>query len=331
MNASQKAANRWMSVLCYLGLSPILPPVWRGVLADSLHLQGRRAAALWGLHLAWWMLFLLLWVGLALLVNAYYPELIWAGEWLGLWIPYHPLVLLSVAGILLWFVGLGSVLIQLPRKIVLLDRLAAIPWVVKTGFYWNGLVLALLLTFAGLSLHAHTLVAQPQRPAKVYMLYHNTPFVPSWVLELGFYRTALASRQKWGSNAVAVLPISKSTLTEALQHGEVIWFSLHGYSLDRMGDFALCESIDSPCKPIGPTEVSRIGIGENLRLVYLGWCFGMQKIEQWKAIFAPAETAKSYPNISLYPEHLYWIWWAFPEKIESMEGCERKISRAAPR
>jgi hypothetical protein len=72
-------------------------------------------------------------------------------------------------------------------------------------------------------------------------------------------------------------------------------------------------------------EISKIGIGKDLKYVYLAQCQGGRKHKQWEDVFNPAQVIKSYYSFSLFSSHIEWLWFRIPKLLASEELSNKFI------
>ncbi|MBI4731833.1 MAG: hypothetical protein HY781_06860 [Chloroflexi bacterium] len=186
-------------------------------------------------------------------------------------------------------------------------------------FIWGFISQVLLAAIVGITLRANYL-ARPhlEKPSSVYMLYENvlilgdrTYSVPEWVFNLGFYPIAEVSAARWGDDSIAVEPLSRDSLTRALQNGRLVFIASHGSYLG--GAISL-----SPNEVLYPVDVFLMGgTGSNLQLVYIAGCNAGNLADEWQLFLAPAQVIV-FDRLSAIEEHIYWLWFRGPKVVSSL-------------
>jgi hypothetical protein len=216
-------------------------------------------------------------------------------------------------GITLWLIYLIGIIFQRPISIPLITKIARHKSALRLSYLIN-LVFVIFLCFIVFSLICSNKMARdPQKPAKVYMLYDDMGFVPNWVFPLGFYQIQRAAAEKWGDGHVSIEPITNASIKEAIQHATMIFLSVHGNWSEGefAGMFHFANQARDKLYGYGPDQIKEIGIGKNLKFVYLAQCNGGVLHKEWAQAFSPAKI-KSFDRTSLYPEHIYWLWFKLP-------------------
>ena len=220
-------------------------------------------------------------------------------------------------GISIW---LCHVFASLIGKEIKLKPLAAFEkkGILYIAYFSQIFSLVLILIVMSISIHSYRLSLKVAKPARVYMLYDDMGFVPKWIFTLGFYRVQLAAQKRWGAGCVAIEPITHGRLKEALDNASLLFISVHGewsYG-EYAGQFHFFDEKREKMYLYGPDQIKRLGVGKNMRFVYLAHCHGGLLAEEWADAFHPAEI-KSFDHISTYPEHIYWLWIVLPEVTKS--------------
>src|SRR5262249_46393877 len=157
------------------------------------------------------------------------------------------------------------------------------------------------------------------RPAPVYMLYDTGGYpVPRCVFALGFYRIALAARERWGPDSVVVDVLTEKTLHQAMRHGRFVFLATHGARGDVTTELVLVQPVKgrsggslrstartSADEPFRVENARRIEVGGDLQFVYVSGCHGGDKEVLWRAALTPAEV-RTFARISDSGEHVLW-------------------------
>ena len=305
----------FISFLFYLGFAPFFSYMLSKKHNNNpeLSIQFRRAMALNFLNFICFVIFIIFWVVLSLLAENYRPDLIGKFFFFYNFLPNWFVVLCYLLLIMLWITCIILIFSKIQFKIPILQDIETNPTFVKFGFVWNIITISVICIVVYAANDSIKIVKTPNRPARVYMLYDDMGFVPRWVLTLGFYRIAKVVNSKFEKNSVAVLPISKVSLDEALKNGEFVFISVH--VAQEYGNFGFFNEDRTKKYVYGPQEITKIGIGSNLKYVYLAQCFGGRKKEQWEGVFNPAQVIKTFYSISLFPPHIEWLWFKIPKLL----------------
>jgi len=195
------------------------------------------------------------------------------------------------------------------RDLPILSRMARTRRLAPVARLFGAVFLLTVVGFAGTAWHATTIVGRDPSSARVAFLYDDCGWVPRFVFDLGFYRVSLAVAQTWGSDSVAVSPLTTQNLNLSLQYGEVVVVASHGdngaiWLSEREGWLA--------------PECVQPGIaGPRLRFVYLAGCkCGLRK-NAWQYALYPAQV-RTYLRNSVVLEHIYWLWSAAPRLIRGL-------------
>lgn len=65
---------------------------------------------------------------------------------------------------------------------------------------------------------------------------------------------------------------------------------------------------------MGPDQIKKIGISDSLEFVYLVHCYGGLLNTEWSKVFYSVKI-KTSDKTSLYPIHIYWLWFKLPKII----------------
>jgi hypothetical protein len=172
-------------------------------------------------------------------------------------------------------------------------------------------ILAIVLPFRmGSTTRLHT------GPSAAYLLYPDETFypipytdfgkftVPRWVFSLGFYPISEVATAQWGPDSVAVKPLTRANLNEALQYGRLVVVASHGTP-------AGIPLSHYPEEYFAPEDVVPGGVSSNLELVYLAGCNIGARGNAWEQALSPARVI-TFNRISWESEHVFWLWFVGP-------------------
>jgi tetratricopeptide (TPR) repeat protein len=221
-------------------------------------------------------------------------------------------------------------------RLPLLWRLGGKRWTFRVALVGNVALGLAPAAVCAMTLHALAITREADdRPAAVYMLYHRDAPVPRWVFALGFYRIALAARERWGPDSVVVAPLTEENLQQAMRHGRFVFLGTHGAGGDVTTPLVLVEPVKgrsgyslksiaraSPGDRFQQENARRIEVGGDLQFVYVSACDGGEKEDVWRAALTPAEV-KTFARTSYADEHAFWMWWDGPGRIWDIDAGPR--------
>jgi tetratricopeptide (TPR) repeat protein len=322
--------SRLLAVTFYLGLAPLLA-LFR-LHRRSAYLQHHFAQAVALVGLLAFLLLRDLVTGLTCTYGHVHHADVMKTYHLGVIDDVVSAVLL-VPWALLWLLAVVVALRGSVWRVPLLWRLGDKRWTFRVTLVGNvglGLVLAAVCAIA---LHALAITREADdRPAQVYMLYDAGGLpVPRAVFALGFYRIALAARERWGPDSVVVAPLTEDTLQQAMRHGRFVFLATHGREGNITTPLVLVEPVKgrfggslrsiaraSTDETFWANKARRVEVGGNLQFVYVCACNGGEKEETWRAALTPAEV-RTFPRISDSGEHALWMWWDGPSRIREID------------
>jgi hypothetical protein len=191
----------------------------------------------------------------------------------------------------------------------------------------GGIIFQLTTIFAiFIPLRASYLAHPHDGPASVYMLYQNInypPFqytdfgtfiVPKWIFATGFYPISEIANTRWGNQSIAVIPLTRENMDEALRNGRLVFLASHGGP--RPGTIQLS---DNPDDFYSPEEIKQIsGTSSNLQVLYIAACYGGAAEAKWKQYIGNSELI-SFNRISRVNEHIYWLWFKGPKVVSELK------------
>ena len=313
------AGERLKSLLFYTGFIPLFPSLlFRRTKNDGLANEYANALAVSFVQTLTLIAALLIWIFGFYAVAQFSPRSLETLRIGNLFILVYPALFLLLVGIIIWLIYTVAAVSGFKIKIPLVTKLSKNRRILILSYFINiSLVLILCLILAGI-FHSNKLAQHPQKPAKVYMLYDDMGFVPHWVFPFGFYQIQREAIKKWGHDQVSIVPISNESVQEAIQNATMIFFSVHGdWSFGEFaGTFHFANEARDEFYGYGPDQIEKMGVGENLKFVYLAQCNGGVLADEWPQAFAPA-MIKSFDRISLYPEHIFWLWYKLPRILRN--------------
>ena len=302
--------NRLIVFLFYLGFT-IFPP---SRLSDKfkksiLHEHYCNALTISFISICCFIIALFIWVIGLISFAKYSPQSLETETFI-----FPSIIFVLLFGIILWLIHVIGSLFGKNIKIFFVSKLNQVGRMLSFSYFIHISFLLMILFVVLISVHSSNMSRNSQKPAKVYMLYDDMGFVPKWVFTLGFYRIQLAAQGKWGVGNVSIEPISQESLKEALSNASFIFLAVHGsgsYGKEYDGYFRFYNETRDKVYLYGPDQIRSIGIGNNLKFVYLSACYGGILEKEWSEVFNPAKI-KSFNRISVYPEHIQWLWIKLP-------------------
>lgn len=178
-----------------------------------------------------------------------------------------------------------------------------------------------VLLAVGVCFRANYLARHHPEVPSVYMLYENAHYmggkayqVPDWIFALGFYPIAETAASRWGDTSIAIEPLSKESLSRALQNGRMIFIASHGGY--PAGTIALSPNLNDNFHPADINQLG--GVGANLQFVYIAGCMAGRLKNDWQQALAPAKLI-IFDRTSWYVEHIYWLWFVGPAVVAELK------------
>jgi tetratricopeptide (TPR) repeat protein len=325
--------SRLLAVTFYLGLAPLLA-VFR-LHRRNAYVQHHftQAVTLVGL-----LAFLLLRSLVGGVVSAYlllhHDDV--STTYLVLWIDNVVSAVLLVPWALVWLLAVAVALRRSVWRLPLLGRLSGKRRIFRVALVGNVGLTLVPVAVCALTLHARAITREADdRPAAVYLLYHEDAPVPRCVFALGFYRMALEAQARWGPDSVVVDVLTEKTLHQAMRHGRLVVLGTHGIEGNVTTPLVLVQPVKgrSGCylrsivrastdEPFLNENARRIEIGGNLQFVFASACEGRKKEDVWRAALTPAEV-RLFKRASLVHSHVLWLWWDGPGEIRKIDPGPR--------
>lgn len=333
-----RPSDRLLSVVCYLGLSPLVRLCRSSKTPFFQHHQTQAMAALF-IALAVFGT-IVLFDTAETIVFICFPAF---GEYLAnrlgsyanwlefaLWVP-----ILAVA--VLWISLIGLAIAGSTWPVPLLTRLTRRPRIVRLCSIANTLVFVFIPLIAVFAIYATSLTQRSCAGASVYFLYDEGIPVPRWGYAMGLCRVALQAQRNWGKERTVLDRLNKETLRTALADGKIVIIATHGgngractyYAPEKLGiappdsgtvDAKLSSrflrtSVLGPDNKWGQWEDVEVNSG--VRLVYLFACEAGKRESQWEEHLAPAKVI-AYDRASTVWDHAYWFAWSGPAQMKRL-------------
>ena len=183
-----------------------------------------------------------------------------------------------------------------------------------------------VLSAAGLGAVIHSIQVANQNPerADVYVLYTQGGYIPSpglyetftppgWMVSLAFYPVVLAGTDKFGSDHVAVLPLSVENFRRAVQNGKFVFIASHGGQTPGSLTFSF-----NPYVEYKPENVPSGLAGRQLQFIYFAGCDAGRRESAWQRALG-FDQGIMFDRISLVGEHLVWVWTKSPSVIYGLQ------------
>lgn len=227
-------------------------------------------------------------------------------------------LLTFIASLSLWGALSGS-----KFRIPIVNGLAQIKLVLQTTVILSLILFVLLLAGLGSIVHAVLITSHTPERADVYVLYTQGGYIqspglyetytpPSWAVALAFYPVVLSSADKFGSDRVAILPLSIENFRKAVQNGKFVFIASHGGRTPGSLTFSF-----RPYVEYRPENVP-IGLaGDQLEFVYFAGCDAGRRENAWHYVLGYKQ-AIMFDRISLVGEHLVWVWTKSPAVIYNL-------------
>lgn len=183
-----------------------------------------------------------------------------------------------------------------------------------------------VLSMAALGAVFHSVHVSKQDPeqAEVYVLYTQGGYIrspglyetftpPGWMVALAFYPVVLSGTDKFGSDRVAVLPLSKENFRRAVRNGKFIFVASHGGATPGSLTFSF-----QPYVEYRPENVPPGLAGDQLQFIYFAGCDAGRREGAWKRALG-YDRAIMFDRISIVGEHLVWVWTKSPAVIYGLQ------------
>jgi hypothetical protein len=305
---------RLKSSLFYTGFIPFFPALlFKRNKDDIIVNEYSNALAVSFIQTTTFLVGLIIWIFGFYAVAQYHPSSLETLRFGNIFILGYLVLFVWVFGISIWLVYFIRSIFQLKITIPLITKISKNKTVLTLSYFFNLFCMILFCVIVFWTIRSNKLAQNIQKPAKVYMLYDDMGFVPHCIFPLGFYQIQRAAIEKWGSGCVSIEPITNESLREAIKNATMIFLSVHGdlSSGEFAGMFHFANQTRDKFYGYGPDQIKEMGAGENLKFIYLAHCNGGILEDEWSQAFKPAKT-KSFDRISLYPEHIYWLWFKLP-------------------
>ena len=310
-----KFKQRSQALLFYAGFIPFFPSLLFGKKRNKkVTIEYHRALAVSFFQTCTFLLALTIWIFGFYAVASFSPHSLETLRLGNIFILGYLILAILLAGFFIWFAYFISAFFGLKLRISLISKIAKNKRILGISYFINTALIILFCLLIFCTFRSNQMAQKIQKPAKVVMLYDDMGFVPHWIFPLGFYPIQRTAAQKWGEGHVSIEPISNESLKEAIQNATLVFLSVHGdYSFGEFaGLFHFADETREKFYSYGPKQIEEIGVGENLKFVYLAQCNGGALADEWRRVFAPAKV-KTFDRISLYPEHIYWLWYKIPK------------------
>jgi hypothetical protein len=285
--------KRFLIVLSYLGLGPVLWLLLRKREAGSLKIHARNTIVLFGLLFSIVLLFgFLMLIDQVMIIKesnlvGCYFNCLWIGTW--------GLVRIWVAG---WFVSLiGAVLSKYAYILPGLQSLNRSRWFCVFSLCGYFVVLLLIVVLAYLYQTNPAYISYEGQQSAAYALYDDMYHIDPQLAGIPFYWLAREVKAKWGQKLV-ILPLTDETVKLALENAIVVVVWTHGSD----GKIWLYSS-----KRWLPFEYFRTYPKPRLKFIYFSACkLGKGEYEQlWNETFRGARI-KLFKRDSAELEHILW-------------------------
>lgn len=166
-----------------------------------------------------------------------------------------------------------------------------------------------IITVLLLAVQSTNIAGSDVEEADVVMLYDNMGYIPRVVFTSGFYLESRAAAQRFGEDSVAVVPLTKESLSNALESSRLVYVASHGANgcIQLQGGDLLW-----------PNDLKATPLSSNLQFVYLTGCETGLMHDEWQQHLKPAEV-KTFSRLSATMEHVYWLLSEGPEYIRNLK------------
>lgn len=172
----------------------------------------------------------------------------------------------------------------------------------------------------GAIVHSVQIASQTPERADVYVLYTQGGYIqspglyetftpPGWMVTLAFYPVVLAGADKFGTDHVAVLPLSEENFRRAVRNGKFVFVASHGGRTPGSLTFSM-----QPYVEYIPESVPAGLPGDQLQFVYFAGCDAGRRENAWHRALG-YDQAIMFDRISLVGEHLIWVWTKSPAVV----------------
>jgi hypothetical protein len=323
--------SRFLSVACYLGLAPFL---WlSGVTRQQNRLLNHHL--LHSLAFSFTILFALV-IDLVLSLIQYWATLAF----------WHPTLAEFRASVIpMWIicdlVNFGLILIILvfgftwlnavvgawrgrTPHIPIISSVASNDQAVKLGMYWSLLVEFVFILLIGLGVRSIQIAKSLPEKGDIYILYTQGGYIPikglyetytppRWAVTMAFYPLVKAGMEKFGEQAVAVLPLSEDSFNQAIQNGRFIFVASHGGI--SSGAFTIS---DLPYREYKPSDVAQDLVGKQLQYAYFAGCWTGDLESEWRQVLS-LDDAMMFNRLSYVDEHMLWVWFRSPGVLKGLK------------
>lgn len=209
-------------------------------------------------------------------------------------------------------------------RIPVIDGLAKVKPVLQFTVIAS-LTLFVLSTLAlGAVFHSIQITSQTPERADVYILYTQGGYIPTpglyetftppgWMVTLAFYPIVLAGTDKFGSDQVAILPLSVENFRHAVRNGKFVFIASHGGRTPGSLTFSF-----QPYVEYVPENVPTGLAGNQLQFIYFAGCDAGRRENAWQRALG-YDQAIMFDRISLVGEHLVWVWTKSPAVIYRLQ------------
>ena len=209
-------------------------------------------------------------------------------------------------------------------RIPVIDGLAKAKPVLQFTVIASLTLFVLSIVALGAVFHSMQIASQTPERADVYVLYTQGGYIPtpglyetftppSWMVTLAFYPVVLAGTDKFGSDHVAILPLSLENFRHAVQNGKFVFIASHGGQTPGSLTFSF-----QPYMEYRPENVPTGLAGDQLQFVYFAGCDAGRRESAWHHALG-YDQAIMFDRISLVGEHLVWVWTKSPAVIYSLQ------------
>ena len=323
--------NRILSVACYFGLAPFL---WfSGVIRQQNRLLNHHLLS--SLAFSFTILFALAfdvvtgliqyWATLAL----WHPTLAeYRASVIPMWIicdlmNFGLVLIVSIFGFA-WLAAIVGAWHGRTPHIPIISSVASNYQAVKLGMYWSLCIEFVLVLLIGIGVRSMQIAKSLPEKGDVYILYTQGGYIPinglfetytppRWAVTMAFYPLVQAGMEKFGDQAVAVLPLSEDSFNQAIHNGRFIFVASHGGI--SSGAFTIS---DVPYKEYKPSDVAQSLVGQQLQYVYFAGCWTGDLESEWRQVLG-LDDAMMFNRLSYVDEHMLWVWFKSPEVIGGLK------------
>ena len=323
--------SRILSVACYFGLAPFL---WfSGVTRQQNRLLNHHL--LYSLAFSFTILFALIFDLVASLIQYWITLALWhptMAEYRASVIPMWLICQLMTFGLILivfifgsaWLTAIAGAWRGRMPHIPIISSVASNYQALKLGMYWSLLVEFVFILLIGLGVRSTQIAKSLPEKGDVYILYTQGGYIPisglaetytppRWAVTMAFYPLVKAGMEKFGDQAVAVLPLSEDSFNKAIQNGRFIFVASHGGI--SSGAFTISSL---PYKEYKPSDVAQSLAGEQLQYAYFAGCWTGDLESEWRQVLGLDESMM-FDRLSFVTEHMLWVWFKSPGVISGLK------------